>query len=307
MTWRILITDGMAHEGMDIMRAEAEVIESKALEALNTMDALIVRSRTQVTAQALLAGAPRLKVIGRAGIGVDNIDLEAARTQGVVVVNTPQAATISVAEHTLALMFALARHTPRADASMRRGEWIKAKLRCTEVHGKILGIIGMGHIGAATAQRATALGLRVLGFDPFLSEDEIRDRGADPTTMDELLSHADYISVHVPLTEETHGLIDAQAFARVKPSARLINTSRGGIVDETALLAALDEGHVAGAALDVFAHEPPGLTPLVEHPRVISTPHISAQTNEAQARVSTDIATEVLAALQGEPLRWRVA
>jgi D-3-phosphoglycerate dehydrogenase len=245
-------------------------------------------------------------VIGRAGVGVDNIDLEAAREAGVIVVHAPQAAGPAVAEHALALMLSLARRIPQADASMKRGEWQKRELEGAELAGKTLGVVGFGRIGRALGERAAALGMRVVAHDPLLSEAELRAGGAEPLTLETLLEQADYISLHVPLQDETRGMIGREAIEKMKPGARLINTARGGLVDEEALLEALESGHLAGAALDVFAEEPPRLTALISHPNMVATPHLAAQTAEAQLRTSLDIAREVLAALRGEPLRWRV-
>jgi D-3-phosphoglycerate dehydrogenase len=304
--WRILVADGLTGDGLARLRQEAEVVEA-GLETVGSADGLIVRGRSQVTDKVVAAGRPRLRVIGRAGVGVDNIDLQAARRAGIVVVHAPLAATLSVAEHALALMFALARRLPAADAGLRRGEWRKSELEGSELFDKTLGILGLGRIGRALAQRAVALGMRVLGHDPLVSPEAIRQAGAAPVSFEDLLEESDYVSLHVPLDDATRGLVGREAFGRMKSGARLISTSRGGIVDEVALLQALDSGRLAGAALDVFEHEPPGVTPLTTHPSVILTPHIAAQTTEAQARASADIAAEVLAALRGEPLRWRVA
>jgi D-3-phosphoglycerate dehydrogenase len=237
---------------------------------------------------------------------VDNIDLDAARGHGVVVVNAPLAVTAAVAEHALALMLALAREIPRADASVKQGQWAKKELFGIELAGKTLGVIGVGRIGAALTARAKALGMRILGHDPLIPEDAIRQAGAEPVPLEALLAESDFISLHVPLTETTRGMMRADMLARCKPGARLISTARGGVIDEQALLASLDQGHIAGAALDVFTTEPPGRSPLVLHPRVICTPHIAAQTREAQVRAARDIAEEVLAALEGRSLRWRV-
>lgn len=309
--WKALITDGLDEEGQTILRSCVQVRDcpdistEQLLQEIGAYHALIVRSRTQVTAQ-LFAQATRLKVVGRAGVGVDNIDLEAAASHGVTVVNTPQATTLAVAEHTLALMLAMARSIPRADLSMKAGRWAKKELQGVELSGKVLGIIGMGNIGAAVAQRAAALGMEVIAFDPLLSPEVIRQRGAESVALSQLYARADFISLHTPLTSETRGMIGAQAFLQMKPGVRLVCTARGGLIDESALLAALENGRVAAAALDVFAKEPPGASPLVVHPKVIATPHIGAQTAEAQRRAAVDIAQEVLAALQGKPLRWRV-
>ncbi len=307
MTWRILIADPIHADGIARLRQEAEVLEDESLASLAEADALIVRSRTKVTAEVLARGRPRLKVVGRAGVGVDNIDLEAAREQSVVVVNAPTALTIAVAELAMGLMLALAREIPRADAAMKAGRWEKKALIGQELHGKTLGIIGVGRIGAALAERAKALGMHVIGYDALLPAETVQARGVEPVSLEALYARADYISLHVPLTEETRGMIDRQALAQMKPGVRLISTARGGVIDEGALLETLESGHVAGAGLDVFEHEPPGGSPLVTHPRVVCTPHIGAQTLEAQRRGALDIAEEILAALRGDSLRWRVA
>ncbi len=307
MSWRILITDGLAAEGLAALRPAAEVVEADELGSLGTVDALIVRSRTNVSDVVLAAGVPRLKVVGRAGVGVDNIDLASARARGIVVVNAPMATTIAVAEHTLALMLALAKSLPQADASVHAGEWRKTAFQGTELDGKTLGLIGVGRIGAALAERAAGLGMRVLAYDPYLREQEISHRHAQPASLGDLLAQSDFISLHVPLTADTRGMLGAHEMAAVKPGARVVCTARGGLIDEAALVQALDDGRLAGAALDVFENEPPGVTALTTHPKVICTPHIAAQTIEAQRRASVDIAAEVLAALRGGTLRWRVA
>jgi D-3-phosphoglycerate dehydrogenase len=298
LPWRILVADKLGEEGLAIMRAQAEVVERSGLDGLADFDALVVRGRTRVTAEAIQSARPRLGVIGRAGVGVDNIDLQAARRCDVIVVNAPLAATTAVAEHSLALMLSLARRIPQADGSLRQGEWRKKDFEGIELDGKTLGIIGVGRIGQALASRASALGMRLIGFDPLLPPEEIRRRGVTPVAFEELLRSSDFISLHVPLTEDTRNMM--------RPGSRLICAARGGVVDENALLSALDSGRLAGAALDVFEHEPPGATPLIQHRSLISTPHIGAQTVEAQTRAACDIAEEVLSALGGSPLRWRV-
>ncbi len=300
------MTDGLDEPGLALLREAAQVFESGTLEALPESDALIVRGRTKVTAEVIASAGPRLKVVGRAGVGVDNIDLPAARARGLTVVNAPEAATVAVAELTLGLMLALARQIPLADAGMHRAEWSKSALHGSELSGKTLGIIGVGRIGAAVASRAAALGMRVLGHDPLLSEDELRRRGTEPFGFEALLRESDYICLHLPLNNETRGLIGRKALSQVKRGARLISAARGGIVDEPAVLEALEAGHLGGVGLDVFAEEPPGDLPLRQHPNVVLTPHIGAQTREAQSKAAVDIAGEVLAALRGEALRWRV-
>jgi D-3-phosphoglycerate dehydrogenase len=204
------------------------------------------------------------------------------------------------------MMFALARMLPKADATMKQGQWIKKQLEGIELNGKTLGIVGVGNIGTALAQRAAALGMKVIGFDTLVPQDEIKKRGAEPASLADLYARSDFISFHLPLTPESKGMVNGQAFAQMKRGVRIVDAARGGIIDETALLAALERGQVAAAALDVYATEPPGLTALVAHPNVVATPHIGAQTEEAQDRAAEDIASEVLNVLRGEPLRWKI-
>jgi len=307
----ILIADGLEESGQAILRSAASVDDHTGIspkELIQTIleyDAMIVRSRTEVTAH-LFEAAERLKVVGRAGVGVDNIDLEAAKAHGVTVVNAPRSTSLAVAELTLGLMLAMARDIPRADAGMKGGEWLKKELAGVELHGKTLGIIGMGRIGAEVGKRALAFGMSVLGYDPLISAEEITKRGAEPVSLDDIYARADYISLHLPLTDETRSMVNEQAFGRMKRGVRILCAARGGIIDESALLSALESGRVAGAALDVYATEPPGVTKLISNPKVIATPHVGAQTAEAQARAAEDIANEVLAALNGKPLRWKV-
>jgi len=309
--WKILIADGLNENGQALLRAAAQLDDwpgisaETLLQEIGAYHALIVRSRTQVTAALLEAGA-RLKVVGRAGVGVDNIDLAAASSRRITVVNAPLSTSMAVAEQTLALMLALARAIPRADAAMKAGQWIKKELEGIELFGKTLGIVGVGNIGAHVAQRAAALGMQVIGYDALLSADSLQQRGAQPVALNELYARSDFISLHVPLGPDTRNMINGQTIGMMKRGVRLICTARGGVIDETALLGALESGQVAGAALDVFAKEPPGLTALVAHPNVVATPHASAQTAEAQARAALDIAQEVLAALEDQPLRWKI-
>jgi D-3-phosphoglycerate dehydrogenase len=309
--WKVILTDGLSQEGKDVLSKDVDVIDCSGisgedlLKMVSDCHGLIVRGRTRVIA-AILDAAPHLKVVGRAGVGVDNIDLATAQSRGVTVVNAPTSTSIAVAEHTLALMLSLVRQIPQADTSMKAGLWNKKQLGGTELNAKTLGIIGMGHIGSGVAQRASAFGVKVLGYDPFLDKATIHQRGAQPEDLNDLLVQSDFISLHIPLTPETRGMINGQILGLMKRGAYLICAARGGIVDETALLNALESGQIAGAALDVFNKEPPGLTALVAHPNVVATPHIGAQTSEAQTRAAVDIAEEVLAALNGEPLRWKI-
>ncbi len=312
MAWKILVTDGLEEKGLSILRGAAEVdnkpgiTPEELLQVVGQYDAMIVRGRTKVTPAVFDAGAC-LKVVGRAGVGVDNIDLNAAKGKGVTVVNSPIATTLAVAELTLALMLAVVREVPRADAAMKGGKWLKKELEGVELYRKTLGVIGYGRIGRAVAERARAFGMEIIAYDPLISADKIKEGGAEPVSLDELYARADVITLHIPLTADTRGLLNNAAFKKMKKGVRIVCAARGGVIDEEALLAALDADHVAAAGLDVFATEPPGLTPLVAHPRVVAVPHVGAQTVEAQERAAEDIATEVLAALKQEQLRWKVA
>lgn len=309
--WRIILTDGLDDVGVSILEKEAEVVKSNGILAedlkkeLKDYDAVIIRSRTKMTRELIESGT-RLKVIGRTGVGVDNIDLDAAKEKGIVVVNAPSATTESVAELTLGLIFALAREIPRADASMKRGEWAKKEFMGTELYGKTLGIIGFGRIGSTVGQMAAAMGMRINACCDFTIPETIRIIGGELLMMDEIIERSDFIAVHTPLTDKTRGMIDAAMIARMKDGVYIICTARGGILDEAALLDALNNGKVAGAALDVFEKEPPDNMDLVKHPRVIASPHIAGQTSEAQRRASVDISREVIAALKNEKLHWQV-
>lgn len=311
-TYRILITDGLDESGQAVLRASSQVDDRTGVSAEDLLkvipeyDALIVRGRTKVNA-AVFEAASKLKVVGRAGVGVDNIDLEAAKKKGVAVVNAPLSTTLAVAELTFGLMLALAREIPRADAALKQGQWIKKELEGIELNGKTLGVIGFGRIGAEVGKRAAAFGMNVIAYDPLLEADEIKRRGAEPMALDELYASSDFISLHLPLSVQTRDMVGAKAFAQMKDGIRIVSAARGGIIDEKELVKALNSGKVAGAALDVFAEEPTGKTEAVLHPRLIGTPHIGAQTAEAQSRAGDDIASEVLNALQGKPLRWKVA
>ena len=308
----ILISDGLDEKGQSILRASATVDDRNDIpadELLNVIagyDGLIVRGWTRVTASVMEA-ASRLKVIGRAGVGVDNIDLEAAKKHNITVVNAPMSTTLAVAELTFGLLLALAREIPRADAGLKQGKWLKKELEGVELFGKTLGIIGYGRIGVEVAKRAAVFGMNVIAYDPLISEDDIQQRGAEPVSIQDLFAWSDFISLHLPLNVQTRDMLGSLAFSQMKDGVRIVCAARGGIIDESALVAALNSGKVAGAALDVFGQEPPGLTETVSHPRVIATPHIGAQTAEAQSRASEDIANEVLSALRGESLRWKVA
>lgn len=308
--WKVLVTDKLGESGVSLLSEAAQtdyrpgISPDELLEIIESYDALVVRGRTKATAEVIAAGK-NLKAIGRAGVGVDNIDLDAAKTQGVTVVNTPESTSIAVAEHTMALMLALVRHVARADATMKAGQWVKKELQGAELCGKTLGVIGFGNIGSAVAHRAAAFGMKILAFD--LDVELIRKVDfAELVSLEDLFARSDVITVHVPLTPGTRDLIGEAAIAGMKSGAYLVCAARGGVVDEAALLAALESGKVAGAALDVFVEEPPGLTVLVAHPHVVASPHIGAQTAEAQTRAAIDVAEEVLNVLKSEPLRWKI-
>lgn len=309
--FKILITDGLDESGLSILRAQADADDRKdisaedLLKAIPEYDGLIVRGRTKVTA-TIIEAASRLKAIGRAGVGVDNIDLKAASGKSIAVVNAPISTSIAVAELTLGLMLAVAREIPRADAGMKQGKWLKKELEGAELNGKTLGLIGFGNIGAEVGKRASAFGMNVIAYRRMGLAEEMKRQGAELVALEELYARSDFISLHLPLSDQSRGMLGNDAFSKMKDGVRLVCAARGGIVDEAALVAALNSGKVAGAALDVFAAEPPGATELASHPRVIATPHIGAQTAEAQSRASADIASEVLSALQGKPLRWKV-
>jgi D-3-phosphoglycerate dehydrogenase len=311
-TWKILLTDGLEENGQELLRASAEVENNPTITAddllkvVGSYDAVIVRGRTKITPAVFEAGS-KLKVVGRAGVGVDNIDLAAAKAKGVTVVNSPIATTLAVAELTLGLMLSLMREIPRADAGMKTTKWLKKELEGGELNQKTLGIIGCGRIGAAVGDRARAFGMHVIGYDPLLTDTDIRRKGIEPASLEGIYQRTDMITIHVPLNDQTRGMINAETLGKMKKGVYLLCAARGGVIDEVALLAALESGQVAGAGLDVFGTEPPGDSALAAHPKVVATPHIGAQTREAQARAAGDIASEVLAALNNEPLRWKVA
>jgi D-3-phosphoglycerate dehydrogenase len=307
----VLVADPIAEDGLAILRqyARVEVVtgQREALErALEHADALLVRSETRVTA-ALLDAAPRLRVIGRAGAGVDTIDVAAATRHGIVVVNAPGGNAVAAAEHTLALVFALARRIAAADASMKRGQWARSAYMGTELSGKTLGLIGLGRVGGEVARRALGLDMHVLVYDPYVPDDHARRIGLEPVELDALLEASDFVSLHVPLTEATRGILGAERLARMKPGAFVVNCARAGLIDEAALLAALDAGRLAGAAIDVYSSEPVRADdPLPQHPKVVATPHLGASTVEAQANVAVQVANEVLAVLDGRPAQFAV-
>jgi D-3-phosphoglycerate dehydrogenase / 2-oxoglutarate reductase len=295
---KILIAEKVSPASLKVFRDEPdfEVVThdqiSDVLTAVRDADALVVRSATDVNAK-LIDAAQKLRVIGRAGVGVDNVDTDAATRKGIVVMNTPGANAIAVAEHTLGLMLSLARLIPRADQTTRAGKWEKKSLQGTELRGKTLGIVGLGRVGVEVARLAKAFGMKVLAYDPFVSQQLARDLEIELIGLDPLYAASDYISLHVGLTPQTAGMINATSIARMKKGVRLVNCARGELIDDAALVAALNSGYVAGAALDVFAQEPPKESALLAAPNVIATPHIAGSTNEAQELVGVQIALQV--------------
>ncbi len=297
---KVLVTDALSPEGLDFLRAQPgiELAEkpglssAQLLEEIRDADALIVRSKTRANAEAI-AAAQRLKVIGRAGAGVDNIDLEAATRKGIVVMNTPGGNSVSAAEHAFALLISLARMVPQADGSLRSGKWDKSRFVGVELLKKTLGVVGLGKIGATLVRRARGFDMRVIAYDPFVSEKYAADLGVELRTLDEVFSESDFISLHAPLNDQTRGMIRAETIARMKPTAAIINAARGGLVVEEDLARALESGRLSGAALDVFENEPRVHPRLLASDKVIVTPHIAGSTVEAQAKVGLDIAVQV--------------
>ena len=299
---RVLVREPIADAGVELLRSKFDVdVESNGdlAETIGGYDAIVIRSATKLTAD-LIARADRLKVIGRAGVGVDNVDVEAATRRGIVVANAPESTVVSAAEHTIGLLVALARNIPQAHAALKEGRWERSSYGGVELAGKTLGVLGFGRIGQQVASRAVGLGMRVVAFDPFVAADRYRELGAERVaTPDELYAEADFVTLHLPLTDETRGSVGAEAFARMRDGVRVINAARGELVDEAALVEAVQSGKVAGAALDVFSSEPYS-GPLLELPQVVVTPHLAASTEEAQDRAGLIVAEQVAAALEGK-------
>jgi D-3-phosphoglycerate dehydrogenase len=298
---KVLISDALSPAAVQIFKDHGVEVDfqpklgadkEKLAELIGEFDGLAIRSATKITSK-ILEKAQRLKVIGRAGIGVDNVDIPAATAKGVIVMNTPFGNSITTAEHAITLMLALARQIPQADASTQAGKWEKNRFMGVEITSKTLGVIGCGNIGSIVVDRAHGLRMKVIAYDPFLSPERAKDLGVEKVEIDELFRRADFISLHTPLTEKTRNIIDAKAIAAMRKGVRIINCARGGLVDERALRAALDSGHVAGAAFDVFTEEPAASNPLFGHPSVVCTPHLGAATTEAQENVALQIAEQM--------------
>ena len=308
---KVLIADPVSEEGIDILHKYAEVDIKTGLKPeelvsiIGDYEALIVRSQTQVTAEVIAAGK-KLQVIGRAGVGVDNVDIEEATRRGIVVVNAPTGNTISAAEHTIALLLALARHIPQANASLKSGVWKRSAFMGTEVRNKTLGILGLGNVGSEVARRARGLEMKLIAHDPFISADHARNLQVELVPMKQLFKEADFITLHAPLTAKTKGMIGEKELAIVKPTVRIINCARGALIDEQALAKAVKEKRVAGAAIDVFPTEPTTESVLFESDNIIVTPHLGASTTEAQVMAARDVAEQIVDVFNGHPARYAV-
>ncbi len=308
---KILVADPVAKEGIEALKAQAEVdvkigLKPEELKSIiGDYEALIVRSETKATADIIRAGK-KLQVVARAGVGLDNIDVDAATRQGVVVVNAPTGNTIAAAEHTMAMMLSLARHIPQANAKLKSGVWQRSDYMGIELRSKTLGIIGLGNVGSEVARRAQAFDMKLVGYDPFVSADYARNLHVELVPLEQLLKESDFITLHLPLTAQTKRLIGTKELSKLKPTARIINCARGGLVDEEALMKAVEAGKIAGAAVDVFAKEPVTDSVLFQSGKIIVTPHLGASTTEAQAGVALEVAEQVMAVLNGQPARYAV-
>jgi len=310
MPFKVLISDSLSKEAVDILQKEKEfkvdvntkLTPEELKKVIKDYDALLVRSATKVTKE-IIEAADKLKIIGRAGVGLDNVDVEAASKKGIIVVNTPSGNTISTAEHTFSMMLALSRSIPQADLSMKKGEWERKKFMGVEVYGKTLGVVGLGRIGTEVAKRAISFGMTVLACDPYLSADRSKDLGIESVDLKGLFTRSDYITVHTPLTDETKHMISDEQFAMMKKGVRVINCARGGIIDEEALARAIDSGKVAGAAFDVYESEPPKDSKLIKMEKAVLTPHLGASTEEAQTNVAIEVANTVRDALLNRGVR----
>ncbi len=304
---KVLVSDKLAGEGVEILKTGADVdvntnlTPEELIEKIGEYDALVVRSQTKVTKDVLDAGK-NLKIVGRAGVGVDNIDVEHATTKKILVINAPAGNTQSAAEHTIAMMMCISRNLSQASASLRAGEWSRSKFKGVEVNGKTIGIIGLGRIGASVAKMAQGLGMKTIGFDPMAPPEKVKALGVESVTLDEIFKSSDYITVHTPKNKETYHMIGEEQFEKMKKGVRIVNCARGGIIDEDALAKAIEDGTVAGAALDVFEKEPPTDSPLLKMSNVLAVPHLGASTSEAQVRVAVTVAEEMLKFFRGEPV-----
>lgn len=307
---RVLVLDNISEKGIEVFKKQPNLIvdvkkkmtEDELCEIIGEYNGVAVRSQTKIT-KKVLEHAIQLKVVGRAGVGIDNIDVDTATMNGVVVVNTPDGNTIAAAEHTVAMMLALARHIPQADQSLRQGQWNRSQYVGVELKDKKLGIIGYGKIGSQVGQRCKAFGMDIIVFDPFVTQETAKRAGVEIVDLDTLLANSDFITVHMPLNKDTKHMICEEQFAKMKDGVRILNVARGGIIDEHALYNAVKNKKIKGAALDVYEQEPQTASPLFELPEVIVTPHLGASTKEAQVNVAIDVANEMIRVLNGEPVR----
>ena len=305
MKHNILVSDPISTDGLQSLLnhsdfnvdIKTDLDEQSLLDIIGNYEGLIVRSQTQVT-QQVIKKANKLKVIARAGVGVDNIDIDAATLQGILVINAPDGNTISATEHSVAMILAMARNIPQAHASLKNKEWNRKAFKGVELYQKTLGVIGAGRIGIGVAQRLQSFGMKVLAYDPYLTEDKAQQLGVKLATIDEIARQADFVTVHTPLTPKTRGIVNADFFSKAKPTLQIINVARGGIINEDDLLNALNNNQIARAALDVFEHEPPTDSPLIEHDKIIVTPHLGASTIEAQEKVAVSVSEEIIDILE---------
>ncbi|MBY8910357.1 phosphoglycerate dehydrogenase, partial [Salinicoccus roseus] len=303
--YKVLVLDPISEDGikelLDHPNYEVDIktglSEAEILDIVHDYHAMIVRSQTTVT-EEIIQYARSLKVIARAGVGVDNIDIDAATKYGVIVVNAPDGNTISATEHTMAMMLALTREIPAAHKELSEGVWNRKAYKGTEMYGKTLGIIGVGKIGFGVARRAQSFGMKIIAFDPYLSEEKAKEADIEKMEVENIAEHADFVTVHTPLTPQTRGIVGKAFFEAAKPELKIVNVARGGIIDEAALLEALDEGQIDGAALDVFEEEPPTNQKLLNHPRIVVTPHLGASTVEAQEKVAISVSREIINILE---------
>ncbi len=309
--YRVLVSDPLAEEGIDILRdfcdvdVKTDFTEDELVDVIGQYDGLLVRSGTQVTARVIEA-ADRLKYIGRAGAGVDNIDLDAATRRGIIVANAPAGNTLAATEHTLAMMSSLARNIPQANASLKSGEWKRSIFMGVELNEKVLGIVGFGRIGQEVARRAIAMDMKCIAYDPYINSERAKQLGVEVMSLEEIFTAADFITIHTPLVKETKHIINDRTIAMMKDGVRIVNCARGGIIDEEALNRAIRAGKVAGAALDVYEKEPPLDSPLLELPQVITTPHLGASTVEAQQNVAVSVAKQCIEVLKGGTAKFVV-
>lgn len=314
VNYKVLVSDSLSESGLKPLRAaegihvdvRTNLTPDQLLEAIPDYDALLIRSSTEVTAAVIQAGK-KLRVVARAGVGVDNIDVDTATQAGIIVVNAPTGNVVAAAEHTIAMLFAVARHVAQADAHVRAGQWKRSQFMGVEIRNKILGTVGMGRVAQEVARRAQGLGMTVLGYDPYVTADFAAQRGVRLVDLDTLLAQADFLTVHVPLTPQTTNLIDRPQLELMKPTARILNVARGGVVNEAALAEAVETGRIAGAALDVFTEEPLAAdSPLRRTNKIVLTPHLGGSTVEAQEQVAEDVALQVIDVLNDRPARYAV-